>query len=286
MPFTPYHLGPALGLGLPLRKYMHLPTFILANVIVDVEPFLVFVYGLRYPLHGYLHTFFLAFFVGLAIGYTMFLLERLLHPIYKVFLLEPDDRLRLRSFMVAGVLGTMLHVLLDSPLYDDIHPFYPLTINPLYNPTLSAEVYGICVWMGIFGIIYYAGLLIFLAYKKSPRKLHLTKRSIIIVSFSLFCLTLVIGGFYWYTEQLTEQRLQDYLKRLEDLGYITEEHSLADFHVDNMVRLHFFGDFCTYSQQEGIDRIYFDREVHALYFLQFSMDGVVAIIFYYSDAWY
>lgn len=166
MPFTPYHLGPALGLGLPLRKYMHLPTFILANVIVDVEPFLVFVYGLRYPLHGYLHTFFLAFFVGLAIGYTMFLLERLLHPIYKVFLLEPDDRLRLRSFMVAGVLGTMLHVLLDSPLYDDIHPFYPLTINPLYNPTLSAEVYGICVWMGIFGIIYYAGLLIFLAYKK------------------------------------------------------------------------------------------------------------------------
>lgn len=45
MPFTLYHLGPSLGLGLPLRKYVHAPTFILANVIVDVEPFLVLVWS-------------------------------------------------------------------------------------------------------------------------------------------------------------------------------------------------------------------------------------------------
>jgi len=51
MPFTPFHLGPALGLGLPLRRYVYVPTFILANVIVDVEPFLVLFLGLRYPLH-------------------------------------------------------------------------------------------------------------------------------------------------------------------------------------------------------------------------------------------
>ena len=47
--------------------------------------------------------------------------------------------------MFAGVLGTLLHVLLDSPLYDDIRPFYPLTANPLYNPALSSEVYGVCL---------------------------------------------------------------------------------------------------------------------------------------------
>ena len=166
MPFTPYHLGPALGFGLPLRKYVHTPTFILANVIVDVEPFLVLFLGLRYPLHGFLHTFFLAFFVGLALGYAMFLLERFFHPFYKTFLLESGDVPNLKSFMVAGVSGTTLHVLLDSPLYGDIHPFYPLTTNPLYNPALSSEVYGFCVWMGIIGIIYYVGLLAFSAYKK------------------------------------------------------------------------------------------------------------------------
>jgi len=167
MPFTLFHFGPALGLGLPLRKYIHSPTFILASVIIDVEPFLVLLFGLRYPLHGYLHTFFLAFFVGLVLGYTMFLLEKFLHPLYQVFLLEPGDKLNLKSFMFAGALGTTLHVLLDSPLYSDIRPFYPLAINPMYNPTLSLEVYSICVLMGILGIIYYVGLLALLGYRRT-----------------------------------------------------------------------------------------------------------------------
>jgi len=166
MPFTPFHLGPALGFGLPLRKYVHAPTFMLASVIVDVEPFLVFLFGLRYPLHGYQHTFFLAFFMGLLVGPSMFLLERFLHPLYRLLLLEPDGGLNLRSFVLAGVLGTELHVLFDSPLYGDIRPFYPLTTNPLLNPALTLGVYGFCVWMGVLGIIYYVAVLGFSAYKK------------------------------------------------------------------------------------------------------------------------
>jgi membrane-bound metal-dependent hydrolase YbcI (DUF457 family) len=166
MPFTPFHFGPALCLGLPLRKYMHVPTFIVANVILDVEPFLVLQFGLNYPLHGYLHTFLASLFVGLLLGYAMFILERFVQPIYKTFLLETGNSLNLKSFLLSGSLGTGLHVLLDSPLYADIQPFYPLTTNPLYSPALSIEVYSLCVWMGIFGIIWYASLLIFSAYKR------------------------------------------------------------------------------------------------------------------------
>jgi len=159
MPFTPFHLGPSLGLGLPLRRYLHVPTFLLASIIVDVEPFLVLFLGLRYPLHGYLHTFLLAIPLGLALGYTMFFLEKFLQPLYKIFLLETHKSLRLKSFVVAGSLGTGLHVLLDAPLYADITPFYPITTNPLYEPSLTLEIYSLCVWMGAFGIIYYLGLL-------------------------------------------------------------------------------------------------------------------------------
>lgn len=160
MPFTPFHLGPALCLGLPLRKYMHTPTFILANVILDVEPFLVIILGLEYPLHGYFHTFLLAFFVGLALGYTMLLLEGYLYPLYKMLLLETDSKTSLKQFLIPGVLGTMLHVLLDSPLYSDIHPLYPLTSNPLYNPALSMEVYSLCIWTGVIGAAIYVALLV------------------------------------------------------------------------------------------------------------------------------
>lgn len=170
MPFTPFHLGPALAFGLPLRKYIHAPTFILANVIVDIEPFLVLFLGLRYPLHGYFHTFLLAFVVGLVSGCVMFLLERILRPLYRPFLLESGDPLNPESFLVAGVLGTALHVLLDSPLYGEMQPFYPLTANPMYNPTYSPTVYSFCVWTGIAGIVFYAGLLVFLARRRLRKR--------------------------------------------------------------------------------------------------------------------
>jgi len=172
MPFTPFHFGPALCFGLPLRKYMHAPTFMLANVVVDIEPFLVLSLGLRYPLHGYLHTFISAFCFGLALGFAIFLLERIMHPLYKTFLLEPKIMLKMKPFMDAGVLGTMLHVLLDSPLYDDIRPFYPFATNPLYNSVSLLEVYSLSVWMGILGIIFYIGLLFFLAYDRLWKKRH------------------------------------------------------------------------------------------------------------------
>ena len=111
----------------------------------------------------------------------------------------------------------------------------------------------------------------------------MNKRRLIILSFSLICLILLIGGFlYWYSEQLLEQRLQDYIGRLVDEGLIIEEHSLADFHVDAKVRIHFFGDFCSYAKQQGINNMYLDRGIHALYFLNLIGDRVEANIFYYK----
>ncbi|HID93422.1 MAG TPA: hydrolase [bacterium (Candidatus Stahlbacteria)] len=170
MPFTPFHLGSGLGLGLPLRRYIHAPTFLLASVIVDIEPFVVLFLGLRYPLHGYLHTFLLAVPTGLILGYVMFLLERFLQSLYRTFLLETGKGLSLKSFLVAGSLGTGLHILLDAPLYTDITPFSPMAANPLYNPALTSEIYRLCVWMGAFGIVYYLALLGLLAYRKFIRK--------------------------------------------------------------------------------------------------------------------
>ncbi|MDH5460867.1 MAG: hydrolase [Candidatus Bathyarchaeota archaeon] len=170
MPFTPFHLGPALALGLPTRKYIHAPTFIIANVIVDVEPLVVLFLGSRYPLHGYLHTFLLASLIGLIFGYVMSSAERFFQPLFKMLFLETGDKLKLKSFVLAGALGTILHVLLDSPLYTDIQPFYPVIANLLYNPALSSEIYNLCVWLGIVGIAYYAGLLILSTYKKLMRK--------------------------------------------------------------------------------------------------------------------
>jgi membrane-bound metal-dependent hydrolase YbcI (DUF457 family) len=142
MPFTPFHLGPALAAGLPLRRYLHAPTFIVGNVIVDVEGLLVVAFGLGYPLHGYLHTFLLAAAAGLLLGLAMFKLEKPLHPFYQKIQLETNRQLKLPSFLLAGVFGAMLHVGFDALLYSEMTPFFPLTINPLLNLNVSAlEVY-------------------------------------------------------------------------------------------------------------------------------------------------
>lgn len=166
MPFTPFHLGPALFFAIPLRRYIHAPTFILANVLLDVEPLFVLVLGLNYPLHGYLHTFAAAVVVGVVFGFAMFFLERSMHPLYKTLLLEPDAVFNKSQFIVAGVLGTMLHVLFDAPLYWDIKPFYPLTVNPLYGSASSVEIDILSGWLGILGVTFYLILLIVWAHKR------------------------------------------------------------------------------------------------------------------------
>jgi len=167
MPFTPFHLGPGLGIGVPLRKYIHTTTFILANILVDIESFIVLILRLNYPLHGYLHTFLFAFFLGLLLGGIMFMLEKIFKPFFTFFFLEsPKKDLNLKAFLLAGISGTLLHVLLDSPLYTEIYPLFPLKINPLYNPSLSIEIYGFCILMGLFGILYYSVLLVYSFYKK------------------------------------------------------------------------------------------------------------------------
>jgi len=154
-PFTPFHLGPALALGLPLRKSMHLPTFILANVVLDFEPLLVLVMGLGYPLHGHAHTFLAALLLGMALGYVMLNLDDVLYPLYGLLRLDQDVKRKPVPFMLAGASGTVLHVLFDSPLYAEMRPLFPLTTNPMYIPTLAFGEYCMCGMMGIFGLVYY-----------------------------------------------------------------------------------------------------------------------------------
>ncbi|MEM3974085.1 MAG: hydrolase [Ignisphaera sp.] len=133
MPFTPYHLGFALLVGYFFRRKIHWPTFILASVVVDLEPFLVFIDVLeRYPLHGYMHSFLLGSLSGLLLGYAMYTTRKMHAEFFKRLALV-ENEIGLAGYLVGGVVGWDLHILVDSPLYTDIKPFYPVQANPLYN---------------------------------------------------------------------------------------------------------------------------------------------------------
>ncbi len=159
MPITPLHLGPALGIGLLLKRLVHVPTFILANVILDLEPLAVLALGLSYPLHGYFHTFLLAIPVGAGLSLFMYSINKYLLSLYKLLLLENGDK-KLGAFVISGISGTILHVLLDAPLYSDIRPLYPLNVNPLYNLLSAPIINNLCLVLGLVGLLYYIALLI------------------------------------------------------------------------------------------------------------------------------
>ena len=155
MPFTPFHLGPAMALGWPLRRRIHLPTLLFSSIIVDVEPFFVIVFGLDYPLHGYLHTFLASIFLGSLFGFLCYRLGGGFEGFWRRLDLVPILGVRPSGYVLAGFIGWFLHVLFDSPLYSDIRPFYPRSVNSLYAPELVMIDYGVCMLLGVIGVSMY-----------------------------------------------------------------------------------------------------------------------------------
>jgi len=143
MPITPLHFGPSALISLPLNRYIDIPIFILANVIVDIEPLMEMVFNLNYPLHGYAHTFLSGIIIGTifgALGYYAF------KPInWGMKLIALDYTKNLRKAVISGVLGIWLHVLIDSFLYKDINPFFPVNENPFYHLINPEIIYKACL---------------------------------------------------------------------------------------------------------------------------------------------
>ena len=113
---------------------------------------------------------------------------------------------------------------------------------------------------------------------------QLNKRRLFLLSSSVVCIIIITAGLlHWAYEQWAEQKLQGYIERLEKRGLYVEEQSLSYFSVDNLVTIGKFSDFAFGIDFEYIAHIYFDRRIHALYFLSsIQGDGTKAIIFHYK----
>ena len=165
MPFTPFHLGPGLLLGLLLLSFIDFPTFLVANVIVDVEPFLVLTFDLDYPLHGFFHSFLGGTLVALLLAVIMNGIRGFFSPLLSFFRLE--QRSSSRNILLASVTGVYLHIYLDSRMYLDIRPLYPLEVNPFFINTAlpGLEEYMFCVWCFIGAAIVY-GIRMFILWRR------------------------------------------------------------------------------------------------------------------------
>lgn len=163
MPFTPYHLGPGILLGVLFFPFIDLSTVIVASVILDLEPLAVLLLNLPLPLHGFFHTYLGATIVAILLTFTIWPFRGYLNKIVSTFGLHQESSLR--HIVPASIIGTYSHIFLDSFLYVEMNPFYPLMGNPFLGLVQGAFVYNICIGFGILGIGVYLLRIIYNQYK-------------------------------------------------------------------------------------------------------------------------
>jgi membrane-bound metal-dependent hydrolase YbcI (DUF457 family) len=153
MPVTPYHFGPAGLLGYVFRKWIDLPVFILANVVVDIEVLLVNLMGRNWPIHRYSHTFLIGAVVGAMWGFVAYLcLPQLTWFMKKIRISYQTNAFKM---VISGILGIWLHVLIDGIYHYDIRPFWPIRKNYLRQLLSQSQVEWICITCLMILVILY-----------------------------------------------------------------------------------------------------------------------------------
>lgn len=180
MPFTPFHFGPGIMVKAFERRRFWLSSFMAANVLIDCEV----LYYLRQgsvPIHRYLHTYIGGFAAGLLAGAVMFGIAKLATRVRDrminkrrvivdpATLTNPDDAAPSRvtpvarpgtplaASLVSGVIGGVSHVLLDSLMHRDMHPFWPFAdgngligvvdISTLHIALAASGFFGLMFWL-------------------------------------------------------------------------------------------------------------------------------------------
>lgn len=193
MPLTPNHLGPGILFGIVFLSFLDLPTFLIASVIVDIEPILVLYLHLDAPLHGFFHSFLGGTIIGLILTGIMTLLRKLFTPVMSFFKLEQE-----RSFikiLMASLLGIYIHILFDALMHTDIKPFYPLNFNPFlgYSSELGVSATMICEYFFLAGLTAYMIRLIIYYWRKQLRRIYMDPSN----KFMLRGISLILVGTFF-----------------------------------------------------------------------------------------
>ena len=159
MPFTPYHFGPSGFIGLVFRKWLDIPVFVLANVIVDVEVLVVRLLDAGWPIHRYIHSLLIGAAAGIAWAMAAYPMRNLFKKIMQILLIPYQTSFL--KMLVSGILGVWLHVAIDSIYHWDVSLFWPnRELRPLYKLVTTQQVEMICAILFIWVLILYIMMVI------------------------------------------------------------------------------------------------------------------------------
>jgi branched-subunit amino acid ABC-type transport system permease component len=153
MPFTAFHLGPTLLIGILLFPFFDLAALLLCSVIVDLEPLYVTLFARGLPLHGFFHTFLGGTIVGIIVAIILWAVRGFVQELLAIFKIE--QRSSFAKMLYTYLFSINFHIFLDSIFHADMQPFFPLIFNPFYGLISQAIINQLCTVCMILGLTIY-----------------------------------------------------------------------------------------------------------------------------------
>lgn len=173
MPFTPYHFGPSGFIGLLFRRWIDVPVFIAANVLIDIEVLADQLLAPGGAVHQlwHFHTLLIGGLAGAIFGAIIYyyipfrwLCEKSMAGIGLPSKATP------LSMILAGTFGAWLHVFIDSFYHYDVQIFWPYRDNSIFRwinggkwsnrSETQQQVVLWCVILWILMVVLYAILVV------------------------------------------------------------------------------------------------------------------------------
>ncbi len=158
MPITPFHFGSGLLLKAYLPTQVSWVVFVIANLLIDVEPILWFVIT-GVPAHRELHSYLGAACVAavsvwpgrVAGEFWLRWWNRQLSPSQARWL-GTSAHIALSAAVAGALLGSSTHILQDSVMHADLQPFWPWSdSNDLLNRMPLDVLHGLCIVAALWG---------------------------------------------------------------------------------------------------------------------------------------
>ncbi len=156
MPFTPFHMGPALAAKAVLGRHFSLPIYGFTQVAIDSEVLAGYPFRRDLSFHRVMHTF-----AGATAAAALTLLLRpaiargmnLWNRSTKATPGSPwhmEPQVSPLAAVLSAFGGAWGHVLLDAPTHSHMEPLVPIARgNPLNGMASQREIIGWCVGLAV-----------------------------------------------------------------------------------------------------------------------------------------
>jgi len=135
MPVTPFHFGINGTVSSIAPSRIDILSCIFANILIDVQPFLVLFMGANIKQHGISHTL----LVGIPACFFVFTIYGAI--VRKLF----HSKKPLSAYSIGGAIGGGLHIVLDSFYHNDVMPFYPFFNTNFAYLGMTNKIIPLCL---------------------------------------------------------------------------------------------------------------------------------------------